>query len=287
MQRFGDILLAKHILDRTAALLAAAPSLVVSLAACHGPMLPSGAEEFTPPAVYRRWWAWTATCSGRAADFSSVKWYSVDGSAVSVDGQFVSAYWSRQGNTIVVAAPYRDYGLAVRHEMLHALLRSSEHRRAYFLDSCAGLVECSQPCAQSAERWTSPIDMVTVGPDSLMLEVSAYVRTEVDAQKFVEVQVLARNPSSKPVLILVPGDSPTPPTFAYDLRGPEGGISSSTPGADSSMLVFAPRETKKWIYEFRVETLLTQYTIPAGQYLVRAGYGKRWSAWQTLQVDRE
>jgi hypothetical protein len=258
----------------------------LGLNGCQGPTLPPGAQAFVPGSVYERWWAWTEACSGRTGDFDSVKWYFVQGSGVAVDGQSVSAYWSPRGNAVIVAEPYLDNGLAIRHEMAHALLRTSEHPRAQFLGTCAGIVDCTEPCAQSAEAWTAPVGLVIMPPDSLLLESQAQVRREDDGQAFVELSVQVTNPTSHFLIVSIPGASRFPSTFAFDMRGPEGGISSSTAGADSSTFVFAPAETKTWLYEFRVDTQLTRYTVPPGDYVVRGGYGKRWTAWHPLNVQR-
>src|SRR5689334_5828736 len=111
------------------------------------PALPTGAETLSPPEVYARWWAMTSECAGVGGDLSAVHWYVVpDAQSLPVNGREAAAYWSQAGNQIVLTGPVVLDGGAVRHEMLHALLRTGGHPRDQFLDKCAGVVNCPGQC---------------------------------------------------------------------------------------------------------------------------------------------
>lgn len=269
-------------------------AIVCGVTACSritGP-LPPNAEQFTAPAVYARWWAMTEACSGRSGDLAAVQWFHTPGFTLSDNGQDVVGYWNSGSNRIVLAKDYTDDGAAVRHEMLHALLRVPGHPRAQFLGVCTSLVGCTGICVTDAGPWHAPSDHAVVPPDSLELGAHAtLLPSELDGQRWLALSITARNPRGRAVTVAVPGEPGTapvnpvtPPTFAYDLRGPEGGIGGNLSEADSSTLFFQPFETKQWLFEFRVASDLTEFHIPPGTYLVRGGYARRWSAYDTVAV---
>jgi hypothetical protein len=110
------------------------------------PGLPAGAVPFEPPAVYAIWWTQVESCAGfsglLSGSYSSVRWYQVPGAtAFFLDGpEPIQGRWSADGNTITLAGRLVDDSMLVRHEELHALLRSGDHPSLYFVTRCGALV---------------------------------------------------------------------------------------------------------------------------------------------------
>jgi len=249
--------------------------------------LPPNAQPFAPPAVYARWWAMTEACSGRSGDLGAVRWYSVRGSRFIFRGQAVAGYWNSSTNRIVLAEDIVEEGDMVRHEMLHALLRRPVHPRSQFLGSCASLVSCQGICTKDDGAWQLPrSDYVVLPPDSLNVAVSAdLLPRESDGERWFALEVSVRNAGAYAVLVAAPGDRVTPPTFGYDLRGPLGGIGGGEIESDSSTLFFQPFETKRWLFEFRVSSDLSEHRVTPGSYLVRGDYGRHRSADTTITIS--
>lgn len=112
---------------------------------------PSGVHRFTPRAQYRAWWALTEACSGLRGNFDAVSWYLYRGGDVFIlEGTPVNAAWYASGNRIVLGGSEELNGSLVRHEMLHALLKSGEHPRQQFLGSCSDIVACVTECVRGA-----------------------------------------------------------------------------------------------------------------------------------------
>jgi hypothetical protein len=256
--------------------------------ACFSPtgLLPANAEPFEPPAVYARWWTMTQACSGRSGDLTAVQWYRVPGLLVRFRGVPVAGFWSSRGNQIVLAEEQLDNGFAVRHEMLHALLRVGGHSRAQFLEACASVLSCSGGCATDGGPWRAPQPgYVVLPPDSLEVDSSAeLLPAEADGERWIALRLTVRNPRGRAVVVAAPGDPVTPGIFAYDVFGPEGGISGGDVASDSSTLFFQPYETKRRLFEFRVASTLTAYHVPPGAHLVRGGYARQWAAYDTVLV---
>jgi hypothetical protein len=201
------------------------------------------------------------------------------------NGQTVTGYWSMRDNVVVIAEDHLRHGLAVRHEMLHALLGAVGHPRSAFLENCAAVVDCSGLCAQEAGPWSPPSQFISMPPESLVVTAEpVLLAREADGDRFVQLRVRVENARSTAVLVSVPGFTETPPTFGYDLRGPDGGISSSVRADDSSLLFFAPGATKEKVFEFLEQPTLTQLSVPPGEYLIRGGYGSQWAPFRTLAV---
>lgn len=251
-----------------------------------GPM-PADAEPFDPPAVFTRWWAMMEACSGHSGDMAAVRWYRVPGSSFIHDGQSVGGFWRTPGNRIVLAEGGIDNGTLVRHEMLHALLQKLTHTRAHFFEACAPLVTCSKGCV-GAEPWSPPTeDYVILPPDSLEIDSEAeLLLPEADGERWLALTVTVRNTRGHAVVVASSGDARRPWTFSFHLQGPEGGLSTEYQADDSSRLFFQPYETKRWLYEFRVDSALTMYTVTTGSHLVRGGYARRWAGYDTVIVSR-
>jgi hypothetical protein len=264
------------------------PTLVIAcaVAACRpvtGP-LPPGAEPFEPPAVYARWWAMTEACSHRSGDLEAVRWYRAPGREFMFRGQPAGGVWSPGSNRIVLAENVVEDGPRVRHEMLHALLRTGRHPRAEFLGACALLLVCDGLCLDEA-GWRRPQDYAVLPPDSLDIDSRAELAPrEADGARYLTALVTVRNPRGRAVLVAAPGNARTPPTFGYDLRGPAGGLSGGLVATDSSTLFFQPFETKGWLFEFRVGSERSGFVLIPGAYRVSGGYARRWSAYDTVTV---
>lgn len=282
--------------DRAALLRARRGLLVVGVAAtfsaaCRSlmePALPAGAEEMTAPAVYARWWSLVEACSDRSGSMSSVRWYRTPGSSFALNGQREAGMWRSRGNRIVIAGDAVSDGSLVRHEMLHALLRVPGHPPAQFRQACSSLVSCLDVCADQARKgWRPPSQYVGLPPESLAVSSTAELMPrESDGQRWVSLWVTARNPLAQSVRVSMRGNTRALPTFGYDLQGPAGGIGADLVVLDSSTSFFAPRETKRWLFEFRVADSLsaTLFVVPAGQYLMRGAYARRWTNYDTLTV---
>jgi hypothetical protein len=118
--------------------LAALASSCATLAPREG-MLPAGAVEIAPPAVYREWSLRTQTCSGLTGNFSAVKWYVVPGVETfpTADGPKVGL-WTSSGRSdrIIIAGAYEGDEMVVSHELLHHLIRHAGHPADYFVTRC-------------------------------------------------------------------------------------------------------------------------------------------------------
>jgi len=114
--------------------------LLLALLGCQASaaFAPAHAVPFTPPAIYRTWWAEVEACSQLRGDFDAVTWQRVpeDQALLMADGTPVAGLWQSRGNRITLQAPYDGYPAVPKHEMLHALLRRPGHPREYFVDRC-------------------------------------------------------------------------------------------------------------------------------------------------------
>jgi hypothetical protein len=134
--------------------------------------LPPGARPFAPEAVYRGWWREMESCSGRTARFDDVSWYLIPGEEpfrVPKHDYLVVGYWDAAVNRIVLLeilparrAPY------IRHEMLHAILRSVFHPVEYFETRCGAVID--GPESPFGGNWARvPLDACFPAPDNSRL----------------------------------------------------------------------------------------------------------------------
>jgi len=203
-----------------------------------------------------------------------------------LEGSSVAGFWTSAGNRVVIADGEMYHGSTVRHEMLHALLTRAGHPREEFLGSCAALVNCSDQCQRDAGPLKLPAEYVELPPDSLSVTATVELMPrESDGERWLTLWVMATNPHDKAVLVAPPTSARTPATFGYYLIGPQGIFSGGEVATDSSMLFFAPQEAKRWLFEFRVDTQVTEYTITQGQYAIAGYYAHHFSTFDTLEVS--
>ncbi len=262
-------------------------SLLLGLAAVAGsilscgdiivdPKLPPGATQFTPPTVFATWWEMTEVCSGRTGSLDAVSWYKAPANFFVIDGRQVSAYWSAGSNQIVVSESVARNGHVVRHEMLHALLRSKGHARDDFLERCAGRVACTTQCVEDAgpaPEVPTSVPRVHASMMEVTMEITPIpVRSWVNDGYFA-VTIRARNPAPNPVLVELPSQGTSQISYSYFIMGPnsESGV---VPALDNSVASFAAGETKVHVFDFFADNQGTrQGHIYPGQYVIRGTYG--------------
>lgn len=111
---------------------------LIAACACTEPYDPfDGAEPFQPPAIYKDWWVTVEACSGTTGDFSAVRWYTKE-MLRSPTNVATSDYVLQ--SVVLTPAVVMD-AMAVRHEMLHLLIRVPGHPPEYFNSRCGAFVE--------------------------------------------------------------------------------------------------------------------------------------------------
>lgn len=81
-------------------------------------------------------------CSGRTGDFDEISWYYVPNATVFRIGSGSNAmgYWQPYHRSITLAGLRMNHAYLVRHESLHAILRTRDHPPEYFVEKCGGLL---------------------------------------------------------------------------------------------------------------------------------------------------
>ena len=249
-----------------------------------GSLLPPGAEPFTPPRVYEQWWQLTEQCSGLTGSFAAVSWYRVPGVADIPlgDGTLAGGEWDEGANRIVLAGNEELSGDLVRHEMLHALLRTPGHPRAAFISRCGGTVVCTQLCIRDAGPAPQP-NPSAISVSATALEIGVEVTPSAPGSSINEgnfmMVVTARNPSSSPVIVQLPpsGDAGPPVSFSDDLVSPSRGQSYDMRAEVPEDTWFAPSEEKRFIFDFHLGTGDSRYEAPPGTYRFNGAYGGVWA----------
>jgi hypothetical protein len=269
---------------------------IIGLAACDGagvvgPPLPPDSEEFSPPVVYSTWWNMMQACSGLTGSLGAVTWYNT--SEVLDDaktGDLVLGYWSPAGNTIVLTTASVLDGGTVRHEMLHALLGKSGHPRDQFLGKCAGTVPCEEGCIRDAGPYPAPPESpIHVMGDSIDLTVDVEPKNPTPATDggLFSIIVTAHNRSAHwaTVTPFVLGDD-TNRTFSFDVRdtGSSEAITNGEVALDPSEMIFAPGETKRQVFDFRIGDSPFANQLLSGSYIVRGGYSDYWSPYSPFVI---
>lgn len=256
------------------------------LEACDltGPALPTGAEHFVPPAVYQEWWQLTEECSGKSGNFADVAWYRVP--VVDVipfgDGTSVNARWDASENRIILAGDTEFAGDLVRHEMLHALLRSGGHPRNAFIARCGGVVVCTKECIADAGPAPQPDPAAKlVAPSALEIGVEVTPgapSSSINGGNFMMV-VTARNASASSVIVQLPpsGDAGPSASFSYDIVGNPISSSYDMRAEVPEVTRFAPLEAKSFIFDFHIGQEETRYYKSPGTFQFNGAYGGVWA----------
>jgi hypothetical protein len=269
------------------------PVFAFLLASCShtllDPELPGGTREFTPPAVYQVWWSMTAECSGKRAAVSGVEWFVVPGvTEFEHEGRLVSGYWSRASNRIVLAEKAVLDGPLVRHEMLHSLEHDAGHHRQAFLQRCGGVVVCITSCLDEAGRPPVPRPgLARVTPEAMAIDVRVDPGAPGSAtdEGHFRLTVFVRNPRGDSVVVQLPSsrDAAPPASFSFQLSGETMGLWYNERAWDAGLTVFAPGETRRAVYDFRIAPKFDGLrAIPPGAYGVRGGFGSASSATRTF-----
>src|SRR5919112_6398140 len=122
-----------------AVLLLVGTSACAAPRAAGAPLAPMGRSWAVPTlGLYQEWWDKTVACSGRPGKMTDVSFYAVDApsGAIELAGEMAHAWWVRDGNRIYLPANALSEEWLVRHEMLHALLQTSAHPTAKFVEAC-------------------------------------------------------------------------------------------------------------------------------------------------------
>jgi hypothetical protein len=263
----------------------------LGVAACGGSVdapLPPDAEQFSPPAVYATWWNMTRACSGMTGSLEAVTWYKTNTPQYDPrTGETVVGRWTAGSNSITMAADAILLGGAVRHEMLHALLAKAGHSRGEFLDKCGGTVDCAGACILDAGPYPPPPETpLHVRADAMEISLDIEPRSPNAAIDggFFSITVLAHNPSTHwATVVPILAETDTMRTFSFLVSGPEGRTDALT-AADPSQRIFAPGETKRLVFDFRVGDDAFSQQLTAGSYIARGAYSDFWSGDSTFVI---
>lgn len=261
--------------------------LVPLFTACDSataPRLPAGAERFEPPAVYTLWWDLTQECSGVSGAFSRVTWYRVPGAEEVPlgDGSSVNGRWDAVGNRIILAGDAQLAGDLVRHEMLHALLRSGGHPRAAFIGRCSGTVVCTKQCITDGGPAPRPDPAAqTIAPTALQIGVEvipAAPSSSLNDGNFMML-VTARNGAPSPVIVQLPpsGDAGASGSFSYQIVGNSVVTSYDMRAEVPEVTRFAAFEVKRFIFDFHIGVGDTRYDQSPGTFRFNGAYGGVWA----------
>lgn len=229
----------------------------------------------------------TESCSGLKGSLSDVTWYSVPGQSVGVNGEEVGGYWSSASNRIVVAGDGLLVGTFIRHEMLHALVgKQSGHPREYFLDRCGGVVSCARACVADAGPAPNVDALIShVSSSALTIGVSVVPdspNSAVDGGVFTVI-VTATNPGQAPIVV-DPDAKGFNQTFRYMFSDASGSFGQTQFALDSAIRHFGARETKRQYFDFVIEPVAGDMTIPPGTYRVLGGYDATWTTIDNVKI---
>jgi hypothetical protein len=252
-------------------------------------LLPPDAEQFSPPAVYSTWWNMTQACSGLSGSLAGVTWYKTTQPLHDPRTEEVlGGYWISGSNQIVLLSTAMLYGPLVRHEMLHALLRGGGHPRNQFLGKCAGTVSCSDACIADAGPYPQPPEQpVQVRSDlfDITVDVEPGNPTSAHDGGHFSITVTAHNPSTHwATAAPLASDFDATRTFSFDVVGQTGGQSRNEMAMDPSQRIFAPGETKKFVFDFVIGDDAFANQLSPGNYAVRGAFSDHWSGYSSFVI---
>lgn len=287
----GEMRRRRHRLLAHARTLAALVLFIAS--ACDRPTglrFPADAVRYEPLAVYAEWWRMVEACSGARGDFSQVRWYHAPrASIVQTFGRQAGAFWTGDGNRILISSDRVGEGRLVRHEMLHALRPVGGHARADFMDRCVGLVSCDGDCLQ--EAGPAPVPAATVrriSSKSLVAwnEVNPSIPSFAMWGGFYMFTVHVRNPYDEPVVVELPpsGDAGSPLTFQVRTESVGAYGSFNMRADDGAHYVFAPGEQKLMVFDFSHDPRLSHFSLAPGQWKLHGYFGEQEGAPVTVVI---
>lgn len=260
---------------------------------------PSNAIELSPPARYRAWWALVESCSGHTGNFGAVRWYVVPvdtNGTFEAAGQDVGGAFYPGGNQIAIVEYLRYDGALVRHEMLHALMPTTNgHPRDEFLGRCGDIVECVAQCITDAggpPDWSDSAPVVAASSLTVGLVLSPNPESQRADSGWLPITITVTNNASQPVRVAIPGitaNNVVPWGFAYRITPLAGGAADSAGYTqfDASDVVFAPSgtagSTRRLVFD-NAPTLPLQRVVP-GDYDVTGGFVSVTSEALPLRVD--
>jgi len=231
-------------------------------------------------------------CSGRRGSLERIQWYSAVEELSNPDnsGDRVEGYWSRASNRIVLNRNRTIDGPVVRHEMLHALVRSGGHPRREFLQDCGGVVSCPPSCIRDAGAplpWGAGTPTIAPSQLEVTSAVSPASPSSMIDGGLATFTISVRNPFAYPVVVQLPSrlGGGVATSYGYAIRQiPGGAVSSGDLAFDVGVTHFAPGETKRDVFDFAVVSIPAPsygaisgigsgITLPPGAYLFRGDYG--------------
>jgi hypothetical protein len=262
------------------------------------PALPPDAEAFVAPAVYARWWAMMESCSGLRGSLNQIHWFATPSPLQNPENkeEYIEGYWSRASNRVVLISNDTVDGGTVRHEMLHALIRTGGHPRSMFLQKCGGLVDCGLDCVREA----GPATPVVAGTPEVLpaqMEVTSEVSpaspsAQIDGGLAI-FTISVHNPFPNPVVVVLSrrGSETVVTSYRFDFRRFFGGaVSGADQVVDVEVTHFAAGETKRAVIDFAVAPVAAPginvihglgsrgIALPTGSYSFRGAYGGMFAA---------
>lgn len=230
------------------------------------PPIPSEAMSTAPLPQYNLWWRLVERCSGLTGDFGDVAWYVVPGARTIADPNAAGLYFPLSRSIVLAGRDVQSGGL-VRHEMLHALIRTSGHPAMYFQDLCGGVVWCDADCALDGGPVT-PVD--SSGPFVKPADVAIEARVDSTAPSlardsgWVALSIQVRNPNPYAVrLHLNPVSAGVPFSVAFGYRERTCGSADEADHgiywASDSVLVLGPSATHRQVFDVRVSSACTAF----------------------------
>ena len=228
-----------------------------------------------PRSVYELWWEVTERCSETRAPLDHVRWQVTTASTQAATSE--TPNWVAADNRIIVPPAMLDDGPAIRHVMLHAILKlpANTHPHAQFARRCGGVVACDGACALTDDDSTVAPRQATT-PDSIRVSVFILperpLRSAYDGSAAILVE--AHNPLGHRVRVQRQRVDQrwVPATFSYVLRGPSIWISNNVrlPFPDATW--FEAGETKRAVFDVRIGAPLTLGGLPEGMLELTGDY---------------